>query len=133
MYNLYYYFLVLSVLLQIFTQSLVAIKIDQTLNLINEQLIISCVTEQSKLETYNGTFYERLELDKDLVKLLVEENLQKNLPFVDVEVKYYFYDYTTTNSCLIGQNYCNSVQMKIVFKYQNKEYERILRYEPIQT
>ena len=133
MYNLYYYFLVLSVLLQIFTQSLVAIKIDQSINLINEQLIISCVTEQSKLETYDGTFYTKLELDKDIVKLLVEDNLKNNLPFVDIDVKYFFYDSSSKSSCLVGQNYCNSVQIQIIFKYQGKEYERILRYEPIPT
>lgn len=103
------------------------------MQLINEQLISSCITEQSKLETENGLELSRLELDCELVKALVNNNIRANLSNMDSDIKYYFYDFTTKKSCSVGNNYCNSVQIKIDISYKGKTYERILRYEPIQA
>ena len=131
MYHSFYYILACLMVLQVYANCIVSYKIDSTLLLINEELIASSVSHFSILEAteYNDISY--LVIDQKVLIELVNSTLNDNLSFLTSEAKYYFYDKETRKSCPIGSNYCNSVQMKVTIIYQNKEYERILRYEPI--
>ena len=60
---------------------------------------------------------------------IVEKTIDSNLPKIEHEIYYYFYDSISKNSCSVGQYYCNSVQMKFLFFYENKTYN----YEPYRT
>ena len=131
MYHSFYYILACLMVLQVYANCIVSYKIDSTLLLINEELIASSVSHFSILEAieYNDISY--LVIDQKVLIELVNSTLNDNLSFLTSEAKYYFYDKETRKSCSIGSNYCNSVQMKVTVIYQNKEYERVLRYEPI--
>ena len=52
MHNVFTYMLAIIVTLQCYIDSIVAIKINSSLNVINEELIIQCLSEQSKLEAW---------------------------------------------------------------------------------
>lgn len=131
MYHSFYYVLACLMVLQVYTNCIVSYKIDSTLLLINEELVASSVSHFSILEAteYNDISY--LVIDQKVLIELVNSTLNDNLNFLTSEAKYYFYDKETRKSCPIGKNYCNSVQMKVSIFYQNKEYERVLRYEPV--
>lgn len=131
--NIYCIFLATVAVVGIFSESLVAIKIDCTVNLINEEMISSAVSEKSKLDAYSNDDISLLALDHDYLKSIVDTTIIKNLSFLDYDIGYYYYDSKTLNSCRIGQFECNSVQMKMDFKYHDKTYERIVRYEPIKA
>lgn len=131
--NVYYYFLALVCVLQTFCNVLVSFKIDSSINLINSEMISVCVTEKGKLEASQFDDISYLSLDHKKLMDVVNESLNDNLSFCEVNSLYYFYDNVTYSSCKIGQYYCNSVQIKINIKYNNKTYERILRYEPVET
>ena len=131
MYHRFYYVLACIMVLQVYANCIVSYKIDSTLLLINEELVASSVSHFSILEAteYNDISY--LVIDQKVLIELVNSTLNDNLNFLTSEAKYYFYDKETQKSCPIGKNYCNSVQMKVSIFYQNKEYERVLRYEPV--
>lgn len=131
MYHSFYYVLACLMVLQVYANCIVSYKIDSTLLLINEELVASSVSHFSVLEAteYNDISY--LVIDQKVLIELVNSTLNDNLNFLSSEAKYYFYDKETQKSCPIGKNYCNSVQMKVSIFYQNKEYERVLRYEPV--
>ena len=131
MYHSFYYVLACLMVLQVYANCIVSYKIDSTLLLINEELVASSVSHFSILEAteYNDISY--LVIDQKILIELVNSTLNDNLNFLSSEAKYYFYDKETQKSCPIGKNYCNSVQMKVSIFYQNKEYERVLRYEPV--
>lgn len=131
MYHSFYYVLACLMVLQVYANCIVSYKIDSTLLLINEELVASSVSHFSILEAteYNDISY--LVIDQKVLIELVNSTLNDNLNFLSSEAKYYFYDKETRKSCPIGKNYCNSVQMKVSIFYQNKEYERVLRYEPV--
>lgn len=131
MYHSFYYVLACIMVLQVYANCIVSYKIDSTLLLINEELVASSVSHFSILEAteYNDISY--LVIDQKVLIELVNSTLNDNLNFLSSEAKYYFYDKETQKSCPIGKNYCNSVQMKVSIFYQNKEYERVLRYEPV--
>lgn len=131
MYHSFYYVLACIMVLQVYANCIVSYKIDSTLLLINEELVASSVSHFSILEAteYNDISY--LVIDQKVLIELVNSTLNDNLNFLTSEAKYYFYDKETQKSCPIGKNYCNSVQMKVSIFYQNKEYERVLRYEPV--
>ena len=131
MYHSFYYVLACLMVLQVYANCIVSYKIDSTLLLINDELVASSVSHFSILEAteYNDISY--LVIDQKILIELVNSTLNDNLNFLSSEAKYYFYDKETQKSCPIGKNYCNSVQMKVSIFYQNKEYERVLRYEPV--
>ena len=131
MYHSFYYVLACIMVLEVYAKCIVSYKIDSTLLLINEELVASSVSHFSILEAteYNDISY--LVIDQKVLIELVNSTLNDNLNFLSSEAKYYFYDKETQKSCPIGKNYCNSVQMKVSIFYQNKEYERVLRYEPV--
>lgn len=131
MYHSFYYVLACIMVLQVYANCIVSYKIDSTLLLINDELVASSVSHFSILEAteYNDISY--LVIDQKILIELVNSTLNDNLNFLSSEAKYYFYDKETQKSCPIGKNYCNSVQMKVSIFYQNKEYERVLRYEPV--
>ena len=131
--NVYYYFLALVCVLQTFCYVLVSFKIDSTVNLINNEMVSVCVTEKGKLEASQFDDISYLSLDHKKLMSVVNDSLNSNLSFCDVSSHYYFYDSVTYLSCKIGEYYCNSVQIKINIKYNSKTYERILRYEPVET
>ena len=131
--NVYYYFLALVCVLPTFCNVLVSFKIDSTVNLINNEMVSVCVTEKGKLEASQFDDISYLSLDHKKLMSVVNDSLNSNLSFCDVSSYYYFYDSVTYLSCKIGEYYCNSVQIKINIKYNSKTYERILRYEPVET
>ena len=131
MYHSFYYVLACIMVLQVYANCIVSYKIDSTLLLIKEELVASSVSHFRILEAteYNDISY--LVIDQKVLIELVNSTLNDNLNFLTSEAKYYYYDKETQKSCPIGKNYCNSVQMKVSIFYQNKEYERVLRYEPV--
>lgn len=131
--NVFVYFIAFVSTLQIYSNVLVSFKIDSAISLINQEIIASCVSEDSKLLAIEYDDVSLLELDHDKLMYVSKAILEDNLSFCNVDIKYYFYDSLTLTSCPIGVNYCNSVQMKILIDYKNKTYERTLRYEPIKT
>lgn len=130
MHNSFFYVLILVCLLSIYSQSAVSIKIDQTISLINENMVQSCISHSSLLEFYEKGI-EYLELDKDILQYKVINTLEKNLSFIEKKVGFYYYDSTTLNkeSCAINNNKCNSVQIKIELFYKKEKALRELRYE----
>lgn len=133
MHNVYYYMLAIIAILSSYLDSLVAMKIQISLNLINESMIVETIKESSKLEAESNNDLAFLAINQELLINNITYVLNNNLGFLNPEIKYYFYDSTTLSSCPIGFNYCNSVQLKITLSYKNKTYERILRYEPVEA
>lgn len=133
MHNVYYYMLAIVAILQCYVDSMVAIKINSTFSMINEELITYVVTEQSKLEANQANDISLLSINQDKLKNIIEKLLTDNIEFLSPKAMYYFYDSKTLSSCPIGYNYCNSVQIKITFDYKNKIYEKVFRYEPVEA
>ncbi|MCI5745355.1 MAG: hypothetical protein MR270_03640 [Erysipelotrichaceae bacterium] len=127
-----FYIIVLSTIMtvQICTNIVVANRIDNVLNLINPELVSQSISERSKLEylKYNDISY--LAISQETLKEMVDI-IMSNLSFLNHKEYYYFYDAKSLTSCSIGNNKCNSVQIKIVLEYLNKTYEEVVRYEPI--
>lgn len=130
MHNYFYIMLACVMILNINVNTVISYKIDSVLNLINEEMISTTISEKSKLDAYNYNDISYLAINHDELMRIVEQTIDSNLSKIDHEVYYYFYDSVSKNSCSIGQYYCNSVQMKFLFNYENKTYEEILRYEP---
>ena len=131
MHNYFYVILACTILLQINANTIISHRMDNVLSLINEEMIASTVTEKSKLEAYTYQDLSFLAIDHDRLMYLVDKTIKSNLHNIEYNVEYYFYDSVTMNNCPIGKYQCNSVQMRILFNYNNKIYEEILRYEPI--
>lgn len=131
--NIYCIFLASVAVLGVFSEGLVAFKIDATVSLINEEMIASSVSEKSKLEAYNSDDISLLAIDHDYLSSIVDDTIVSNLSFLDYDIGYYYYDSVTLNACKIGISSCNSVQMKMDFTYHGKTYERVVRYEPIKA
>lgn len=131
MYHSFYYILACMMVLQVYANCIVSYKIDSTLILINEEMVASSVSYFSVLEATEYDDISYLVIDQDVLMELINTTLKDNLNFLDSDSKYYFYDKETKKSCPLGKNYCNSVQIKVTVFYQNKQYERILRYEPV--
>ncbi len=132
MHNCFYFLLAGIISLQVCTNTLASIKIDSTISLINEELVSGTVSEKSKLEALDFNDISYLAIDHQKLKYAVTLIFHNNLSFTKWDVKYYFYDSVTKRSCAIGNYSCNSVQLLITIQYQNRKYEDILRYEPIQ-
>lgn len=131
MHNYFYIMLACVIVLNINVNTVVSYKIDSVLNLINEEMISTTVSEKSKLDAYNYNDLSYLAINHDDLMYIVEKTIDNNLPKIKHEIYYYFYDSISKNSCNVGQYYCNSVQMKFLFHYENKSYKEILRYEPV--
>lgn len=131
--NIFYYFLAFVCVLQTFTNVMVSFKIDSSINLINSEMVSLCVSEKGKLEASQYDDVSYLTLDHNKLMNVVNNSLNSNLTFCDIDTKFYYYDKKTLLNCKIGEYYCNSVQIKINIKYNTKTYERILRYEPVET
>ena len=119
------------VTLQVHADVLLAQKIDNTLALINEELIASSITEKSKLEAYQYKDLSYLAIDHEELNNVIEYTLNSNLPLLDYKISYYFYDSVTLSSCSVGQYYCNSVQLQISIIYKDRLYKGEYRYEPV--
>lgn len=132
MHNVFVIILASIFSIQMFANNIIGSKIDTTLNLINEEMVASTITEKSKLEAYNHQSVSYLAIDQKMLMQLVNATIEKNLGFLDYQANYYFYHQITKYHCPIdSSNYtCNSVQIQIIFKYQNKTYEGKFRYEP---
>ena len=129
--NIYMYFIAMISILQIYGNVMVTFKIDSTISLINQELIESCVTEDSKLLALEYNDLSLLEINHLMLKETIDGILNDNLDFLQFSSKYYFYDNVSMINCPIGYYYCNSVQILITILYDSKSYERTLRYEPI--
>lgn len=131
--NCFYFFTCIVAILQIYANVAVSFKIDSCISFINEKLIEDCITEKSKLEALEFNDISYLVINQQLLIDNVDNILNDNLPYIDHLQQYYFYDSLSLTTCKIGENYCNSVQIKISLYFHNQQYERELRYEPIQT
>ena len=132
MHNLYFIMLATVISLQMFANSMVSLKIDSAMNVINGELIAMCVTQKSKIEAQDYNDITLLAIDHEKLDYVLKMLLNKNLAFAKYELNYYFYDSVTMVPCSIGNSYCNSVQIKILITYKKKKYEDIIRYEPIE-
>lgn len=131
MHNYFFIILACVITIQVHADVLITQKIDNTLSLINEELIASTITEKSKLEAYQYKDLSYLAIDHEELNNVIEYTIASNLPNLNYKISYYFYDSVTLSSCAIGYYYCNSVQLKITFSYKDKEYEGEFRYEPV--
>ena len=131
MHNFFFIILACIITLQVHVDVLVAQKIDNTLALINEELIASTVTEKSKLEAYQYKDLSYLSIDHEELNNVIESTLDSNLPLLNYSISYYFYDSITLSSCSVGNYYCNSVQLKVSIIYKERTYEGEFRYEPV--
>lgn len=113
-----------------FTNYSIDKTINDTLLLINEEMVASSITEHSKLEAYEYNEVSYLVIDQQLLKKVVEETLSRNLGMLLYEVSYYFYDSTNKNHLPTYLNYCNSVQIKIEITYVSVGHTKVLRFEP---
>ena len=98
-------------------------KVDSTIKLINEELVLDSVSYYSLLDYDEHVMY----LDKEKLKLLVENTIKENLMGCKYQIRYYFYNQNTMES---SEKYPNSVQIKLIINYQKTEYEYVLRFEP---
>lgn len=131
MHNYFFIILACVVTIQVHADVLVTHRIDNTLSLINEELVASTITEKSKLEAYQYKDLSYLAIDHEELNNVIEYLIASNLPNLNYKISYYFYDSVTLSSCAIGNYYCNSVQLKITISYKDKAYEGEFRYEPI--
>ena len=128
--NLFYFVFFLSVILIKFDSHLTKIKIQNTLNLINEELIYDCVSYKGLIDSLEEDDPKYMYINQEKLKVMINEMLSSNLGNIDYSVHYYFYDYSVLNDIYIDSQYCNSVQIKFVFNYQKSAVEKILRFEP---
>lgn len=126
--NMYYLTFSVLLLYLMFMNSIIQIKIDSTLSLINEELILDCVSYKGLIDSIEEDDESYLYINQELLKKTIEDIIYSNLKYVDYEIQYYFYDYSNK---MANENYCNSVQIKFTFNYQKKCYEKVLRFEPI--
>lgn len=130
MHNCYFIMLISCLMLQLYSNNLTSIKIDSTLSLINEEMVVQSISEKSKLYAYYYNDISKLEIDHQKLNDAIKLVLKNNLSFAKCQVKYCYYDMQSKSFCSIGQG-CNSVQIKILITYNNKIYESVVRYEPI--
>ena len=128
MHNNFFYILIFVSLIKIYIHSIVGIRIDQTIYLVNENMIADCVSQKSILEAYEQG-YGALELDKNKLEKMVNNTIKDNLPFCKCDIYYYYYDSVSMKACNIDQVKCNSVQIKIDIRYSEITSSRELRYE----
>lgn len=131
MHNYFYIMLACVIVLNINVNIVVSNKVDSVLNLINEEMIASTVSEKSKLDAYNYKDISYLAIDHQQLIDLVNKTINNNLPNISHKEYYYFYDSVSKFSCKIGEYNCNSVQIKFTFNYDSKTYKEVLRYEPV--
>ena len=131
MHNYFYIMLACEIVLNINVNTVVSYKIDSVLNLINEEMISTTISEKSKLDAYNYNDISYLAINHNDLMHIVEKTIDSNLPKIEHEIYYYFYDSISKNSCSVGQYYCNSVQLKVSIIYKERTYEGEFRYEPI--
>lgn len=127
--------LLLSILLslRIFINGVIEKNIDNTMSLINEQMVIGCISKHSLLEAYEYNDVSYLVINQKLLRKVVEKTLSNNLKFIDYEVFYYFYDSTNEEYKQTIKGYCNSVQIKIQLTYNFVCTDKIIRFEPTIT
>lgn len=130
MHNCYFIMLVSCLLLQLYSNNITAIKIDSTLSLINEEMVAKSVSEKSLLYAYYYNDISKIEIDHQKLDTNIKTILKSNLSFTKYQISYYYYDKESLNNCSIGQG-CNSVQIRIMISYNTKNYESVIRYEPI--
>ena len=128
--NLFYFVCFLSVILINFDSHLTKIKIQNTLNLINGELIYDCVSYKGLIDSLEEDDPKYMYINQEKLKAMIYEMLSSNLGNIDYSVHYYFYDYSVLNDIYIDSQYCNSVQIKFVFNYQKSVVEKVLRFEP---
>ena len=130
MHNCYFIMLVSCLMLQLYSNNITAIKIDSTLSLINEELVVKSISEKSLLYAYYYNDISKIEIDHQILNNQIKTILKNNLSFSKYQINYYYYDNESLKPCSINQG-CNSVQIKIRITYSKKNYESVVRYEPI--
>ncbi|MDY2889560.1 MAG: hypothetical protein SOU19_08395 [Candidatus Caccosoma sp.] len=130
MHNCYFIMLISCLMIQLYSNNITSIKIDSTLSLINEEMVVQSISEKSKLYAYYYDDISKLEIDHQKLNKAIKLVLKENLSFVKYQIKYHYYDMQSKSYCSIGQG-CNSVQIKILIMYNNKTYESVVRYEPV--
>lgn len=128
--NLYYFIFCISIVYLSYFDFVITSKIDLTMNLINEELILDCVSCKGLIDSIEENDPKYLFINQEKLKIVIEEILSNNLKNIDYTVQYYFYDYSSDEYISINKNYCNSVQIKFVFNYQKNTIEKVLRFEP---
>ena len=128
--NVYYFVFSILLIINVYISSSNVIKINETLKLINEELIIDCVSYKGLIDATQEDNSKYLYLNQDKLKEMINDLLNLNLKNTTYKVEYFFYDYSTVDYSSVDKEYCNSVQIKITINYQNKETTKIFRFEP---
>ena len=129
--NFYYFLFSITLIFTVFINKLTIIKIENTLALVNENLVYDCVTYKGLIDSTQEDDPKYLYLNQEKLKQIIEDILSSNLTNIEYKVEYYFYDYSCIDEVYIAKEYCNSVQIKITINYQNKPIENIYRFEPV--
>ena len=129
--NLYYFAFAIVITFSLFISSMTELNIENTLSLINEELILDCVTYKGIIDANEKEDPSYLYLNQDKLKVVVNAILKENLNNLTYLSEFYFYDYTTLDKTYIDKQYCNSVQIKITINYQKQQIINIYRFEPL--
>lgn len=129
--NLYYFAFAIVITFSLFISSMTKLNIENTLSLINEELILDCVTYKGIIDANEQEDPSYLYLNQDKLKVVVNAILKENLNNLTYLSEFYFYDYTTLDKTYIDKQYCNSVQIKITINYQKQQIINIYRFEPL--
>lgn len=114
--------------LNIFLKSNQIIQVNNVSYLIDSNMMYDVLNLDSVLEAGELGF-SAIEIDKNALKKYVSSTLTNSFPQFDFQFYYYFYDAKTLRNCSLNPVPCNSVQIKIIIKYQDYKEERIFRYE----
>lgn len=128
--NLYYFTFSMLLILNIYTYTINTNKINATLELINEELILDCVSYKGLVDAIEEDDPKYLYINQEKLKVMINDIIYSNLKNINYKVEYFFYDNSLLDNSSISKEYCNSVQIKITINYQNKTITKIKRFEP---
>lgn len=128
--NLYYFTFSMLLILNIYTYTINTNKINATLELINEELILDCVSYKGLVDAIEEDDPKYLYINQEKLKVMINDIIYSNLKNTNYKVEYFFYDNSLQDNSSISKEYCNSVQIKITINYQNKTITKIKRFEP---
>ena len=128
--NLYYFTFSMLLILNIYTYTINTNKINATLELINEELILDCVSYKGLVDAIEEDDPKYLYINQEKLKVMINDIIYSNLKNTNYKVEYFFYDNSLLDNSSISKEYCNSVQIKITINYQNKTITKIKRFEP---
>ena len=123
--SLYYFMFCVSLIFKQYCYQMVDNKINQTIELINESLIYSCVSYYGLIESNETLDSKYLYLNQEKTKQLVDLTINENLKMSTNKIEYYFYDFSNIQNTFENFDYCNSVQIKITINYHTLNYEKI--------